>query len=57
MYPDRHELKIIKEHEMFIVLLTIRLEIVAGIADNQDLSVTVPGNEESLTNALRYAAS
>ncbi len=56
LYPGKHELKMITEQEMSIVLLSIRLEDVADMMlEEEEADLVTSHNDKPIRTALRYA--
>jgi LytS/YehU family sensor histidine kinase len=56
LYPDNHELKMTMEQEMYIVLLTIRLEESMLTDDKKETNPAMIKNKEDMITVLKYAS-
>ncbi len=57
LYPDKHELKMTSEQEMFIVFLNIRLDNAEmNSFEEEKINSTIIENEKSANTILKYAA-
>jgi sensor histidine kinase YesM len=56
LYPDNHELKMTMEQEMYIVLLTIRLEDSMLTDDKKETNPAMIRNKEDMITVLKYAS-
>ena len=56
LYPGEHELKIMSEQEMFIVILSIRLNRTATNPSEEFLKIKTANSQQSQQTILNYAS-